>query len=110
MVGAPLQADPERSRAASPIAYVHAGAPPIQIHHGTNDGQVPLAQSVEFADALREAGGDVDLVVVEGSDHFWTGAPDLGAIFDASVAFALRVTALGRETGTGNTDVAPIEA
>lgn len=109
MVGAPLQAEPERSRAASPITYVHAGAPPIQIHHGTVDAQVPFAQSVEFAEALRAAGGDVELVVVEGSDHFWTGAPDLGAIFDASVAFALRVTGLGRETGTGNTDVAPMQ-
>ena len=92
MVGGPLQSDPARSRAASPISYVHAGAPPIQIHHGTNDGQVPFAQSVEFADAHREAGGDVELIVVNGSDHFWTGAPDLAAIFDASLDFARRVT------------------
>ena len=92
MVGAPLQSDPARSRAASPISYVHAGAPPIQIHHGTNDGQVPFAQSVEFADAHREAGGDVELIVVNGSDHFWTGAPDLAAIFDASLDFSRRVT------------------
>jgi acetyl esterase/lipase len=92
MVGAPLQTDPERSRAASPITYVHAEAPPVQIHHGTDDGQVPFAQSVEFADALRRAGGHVELVVVEGSDHFWTGAPDLNAIFDGSLAFARDVT------------------
>ena len=92
MVGAPLQTDPERSRAASPISYVHAAAPPIQIHHGTVDGQVPFAQSVEFADAMRRVDGDVELVVVEGSDHFWTGAPDLTAIFDASLAFAYRVS------------------
>jgi acetyl esterase/lipase len=93
MVGAPLQSDLARSRAASPISYVHAAAPPIQIHHGTNDGQVPFAQSVEFVEAHRQVGGDVDLVVVEASDHFWTGAPDLDAIFDASAAFAHRVTA-----------------
>jgi acetyl esterase/lipase len=92
MVGAPLQSDPARSRAASPIAYVHAGAPPIQIHHGTNDGQVPFAQSVEFVDAQRSSGGEVELIVVQGSDHFWTGAPDLAAIFDASLEFARRVT------------------
>ena len=92
MVGEPLQTDPERSRAASPISYVHAAAPPIQIHHGTADGQVPFAQSVEFAEAMRQAGGNVELIVVEGSDHFWTGAPDLGAIFDASLAFAYRVS------------------
>ncbi len=97
MVGSPLQADPSRTRAASPITYVHAGAPPIQIHHGTNDGQVPFAQSVEFADAQRQAGGDVELIVVEGSDHFWTGAPDLAAIFEATVSFAHRVSSLTKK-------------
>ena len=94
MVGSPLQADPSRTRAASPISYVRADAPPIQIHHGTVDGQVPFAQSVEFAAAQRQAGGDVELIVVEGSDHFWTGAPDLAAIFEASAAFAHRVSSL----------------
>lgn len=92
LVGAALQTDPERTRAASPITYIHAGAPPIQIHHGTADTMVPFAQSVEFTDALGTAGGSVELVVVEGSDHFWTGAPDLAAIFTASLAFATRVT------------------
>lgn len=92
MVGAPLQSDPQRTLAASPINYVHAGAPPVQIHHGTTDSLVPYAQSVEFADALRAAGGDVELIPVEGSDHFWTGAPDIRAIFDTSLAFALRIT------------------
>ena len=92
MVGAPLQTDPSRTQVASPISYVQAGAPPIQIHHGTDDGQVPFAQSMEFVEAHREAGGDVELIVVDGSDHFWTGAPNLAAIFDASMAFARRVT------------------
>ena len=92
MVGAPLQSDPARTRAASPISYVHAVAPPIQIHHGTVDTQVPCAQSIEFVDALRVAGGTADLILVEGSDHFWTGAPDLAAIFQSSLAFALTTT------------------
>jgi acetyl esterase/lipase len=92
MVGAPLQIDPQRTLAASPITYVHAAAPPVQIHHGTADSLVPYAQSVEFADALRAAGGDVELISVEGSDHFWTGAPDIRAIFDTSLAFAHRIT------------------
>jgi acetyl esterase/lipase len=92
MVGAPLQHDPARTRAASPISYVHGSAPPIQIHHGTVDTEVPFTQSVEFAEAQCEAGGAVELVAVEGSNHFWIGAPDLGAIFDASVDFARRVT------------------
>ncbi len=93
LVGAPLQTDPARTSAASPISYVHAAAPPVQIHHGTDDAQVPFAQSVEFVDALRNAGGSAEFVAVDGSDHFWTGAPDLQAIFDASLAFARHVTA-----------------
>jgi acetyl esterase/lipase len=93
MVGVPLQTDPARTLAASPISYVHGSAPPVQIHHGTADTLVPFAQSVEFAEAMREAGGTVELIAVEGSDHFWTGAPDLAGIFDASLAFAQRVTA-----------------
>ena len=93
MVGAPLQVAPDLARAASPITYVHRSAPPIHIHHGTVDTFVPFAQSVEFVEAMRQAGGSVELVTVEGSDHFWIGAPDVAAIFDASLAFAVRVTA-----------------
>ncbi len=93
MVGAPLQQAPDLARAASPISYVHLGAPPIHIHHGTVDTFVPFAQSTEFVEALRAAGGSVELVTVEGADHFWIGAPDVRAIFDASLAFAVRVTA-----------------
>ena len=92
LVGAPLQTDPDRTRLASPISYVHAAAPPIQIHHGTSDRQVPFDQSVEFVDALRTAGGTAELIAVEGSDHFWTGAPNLDVIFQASLAFARHVT------------------
>jgi dipeptidyl aminopeptidase/acylaminoacyl peptidase len=103
MVGVPLQIDPARTLAASPISYVHAGAPPVQIHHGTADTLVPFAQSVQFVEALRATGGSVELVVVEGSDHFWTGAPDLAAIFDASLAFARRITALDGAGGATTT-------
>jgi acetyl esterase/lipase len=93
MVGAPLQDAPAKARAASPITYVHGGAPPIQIHHGSADTFVPYAQSTEFVAALSEVGGSVELITVDGSDHFWIGAPDVSAIFDASVEFARRVTA-----------------
>jgi acetyl esterase/lipase len=93
LVGAPLQSDPARTAAASPITYVHAGAPPIQIHHGTADTLVPFTQSVEFVAALRGAGADAEFIEVAGADHFWIGAPSLEAIFAASLAFARRVTA-----------------
>jgi dipeptidyl aminopeptidase/acylaminoacyl peptidase len=36
--------------------------------HGTVD-PMPVSQSTDFADALRAAGNDVDLAVVEGANH-----------------------------------------
>ena len=92
-VGAPLPAAPDRAAAASPITHVHAGAPPFRIHHGDEDRVVPFEQSASLARALRAVGVAVELVTVPGSDHFWTGAPDLEQIFEASLAFARLVTA-----------------
>lgn len=92
-VGAPLPSAPDAARAASPITYVHAGAPPFQLHHGDEDRVVPYQQSASLAAALQAAGVDVELVTVPGADHFWTGAPSLEAIFESSLAFVRRVTA-----------------
>ncbi|HSB85809.1 MAG TPA: alpha/beta hydrolase [Ilumatobacteraceae bacterium] len=92
LVGAPLQSDPARTAAASPISYVHAGAPPIQIHHGTNDTLVPFAQSVEFVDALHRVGADAEFIPVQDSDHFWAGAASIQEIFDASSRFATQAS------------------
>jgi acetyl esterase/lipase len=82
-----------RAQAASPISHVHAGAPPVQIHHGTADTLVGIHQSIDMVAALKAAGVPVEFIAVEGSEHFWTGAPDLAAIFNASVDFARRMTA-----------------
>ncbi len=46
-----------------------ADNPPILILHGTRDALVPLAQSEEFADALKKAGVDVTLQKFPGSGH-----------------------------------------
>jgi acetyl esterase/lipase len=100
LVGAPLQEQPDRTRAASPISHVHAGAPPIQIHHGNADTLVPFAQSVEFVEALRAAGGDCEFVEVPGADHFWTGAPSLEQIFQSSLRFAQAAAGVSGELRT----------
>lgn len=86
---------PEPARAASPRYQVHADAPPFRILHGTADRLVPFAQSRELADALDEAGVQVELTPVEGADHMWTGA-SAAAVEDVlaeSLAFARAVTA-----------------
>ena len=48
--------------------------------HGTADvgvvhGQVPVDQSERFAERLREAGGRVVLLLLEGAPHGFTGNP-----------------------------------
>ncbi|MEW6262523.1 MAG: alpha/beta hydrolase [Thermodesulfobacteriota bacterium] len=59
----------ELARRASPITYVSADDPPFLIMHGDLDKVVPLAQSEAFAQALREAGVEVNLVVLKGAGH-----------------------------------------
>lgn len=94
LIGAPLGQRPDLATLASPITYVHAGAPPFQLTHGTDDRLVPFGQSVQLAAALEQVGVPADLIPIEGADHFWIGAPSIDAIFESSLAFARR--AVGR--------------
>lgn len=47
---------PERFKAASPISYAHAQAPPFFLLHGEKDELVPCGQARAFCAALRAAG------------------------------------------------------
>lgn len=42
---------------------------PIQLHHGTNDEDVPVDFSIRLAEQVREAGGAVELYTYEGDNH-----------------------------------------
>ena len=53
----------------SPISHVTAGAPPILTFIGTEDPLVPVAQAQTFHAALKQAGVEEELVIVEGQDH-----------------------------------------
>jgi len=57
------------ARKASPIMHVSKDDPPFLIMHGDQDTTVPLQQSLSFADALRETGVAVRLVVLKGAGH-----------------------------------------
>jgi len=46
--------DPDVFRAASPMARVHANAPPVLVIHGTADSIIPVGQARSFVAALRE--------------------------------------------------------
>jgi acetyl esterase/lipase len=87
LLGAPAASVPELARQASPVAYAHAGAPPILLMHGTVDDLVPAAQSVRLAEALDQAGAVVELELVPGATHFWKGASDVAGIMRRSIEF-----------------------
>jgi len=56
----------EPPRAGSPLAQLPLGVPQISIH-GTRDDVVPFEQSARYAAA---AGGEVELIALEGAGHF----------------------------------------
>ncbi|WP_200809827.1 alpha/beta hydrolase [Demequina sp. NBRC 110054] len=91
-LGHAVGADLARARAASPVTHVRTGAAPFHIAHGTDDGAVPPAQSVAFAEALLSAGCDARLTLVPGAGHLWQGEVDREALLDAAIDFCLRVT------------------
>ncbi|MBI5396948.1 MAG: alpha/beta hydrolase [Verrucomicrobia bacterium] len=60
---------PELYRQATPMTHVDKNDPPILILHGTADKTVEVAQSEKFAAALKKAGAEHQLVIVEGGPH-----------------------------------------
>jgi dipeptidyl aminopeptidase/acylaminoacyl peptidase len=73
MLGGRFKDKPELYKKASPLTYVHKDAPPFLIIHGTKDHLVPYNQSVQLEDKLKQVGGKVKLVTVEGADHGFFG-------------------------------------
>jgi acetyl esterase/lipase len=69
LIGVPLNADPAKGDAVSPVHFVSKDDPPFLILHGTADPQVPFAQSVELANALKAAGVEATLQRFPGGGH-----------------------------------------
>lgn len=69
LIGVSLEGNKEKTDAVSPVHYVSKDTPPILILHGTHDALVPLAQSEEFAAALKDKGVEVWLQKLPGSGH-----------------------------------------
>lgn len=71
--------DADMLRRVSPINYLDSIHIPIQIHYGTEDGNVisgtPPEWSVKLTQALRDAGRDVELLRYEGERHSFIGQP-----------------------------------
>ncbi|TYK51043.1 alpha/beta hydrolase [Actinomadura decatromicini] len=86
LLGAPVPAAPSAARAASPVTYAHAGAPPLLLAHGAADRVVPVGQSEQLHRALDEGGADSRLTIVPGADHCFLGA-DVEPLVAQAVAF-----------------------
>ena len=64
----------EQLEAASPAAHAEMVRAPVLLIHGRDDTVVPIAQSRTMQAALETAGKDVELVELEGEDHWLSGA------------------------------------
>ncbi len=67
-IGDPAK-DRDRLARDSPITYASNYQPPVLLIHGSADTIVPAEQSREMEKALKRAGRDVRLIVVDREDH-----------------------------------------
>ncbi len=77
LIGATIGTVPDLERAASPLTYVHADAPPFLLMHGRADNAVPHHQSILLYEALAAAGNDVTLRLVDGLPHTFYNRTEL---------------------------------
>lgn len=83
LVGGPLAEFREVAQAASPLAHASVDDPPMLIVHGGRDVEVPTAQAVGLDRALRAAGTDSRLVLIDAAGHavpLTSGSPGGNAV------------------------------
>jgi acetyl esterase/lipase len=73
LLGGALSEKKEEARRASPVLYASKDDPPFLIVHGDEDRTVALDQSKRLEKALKNAGADVQLLVVKGGGHGFRG-------------------------------------
>ncbi len=78
-------ANPEFWESISPIFHVSEISGPIQLHHGTADGEVPVLFSERLEEALTNAEKEVEMYTYDGDDH--NISANLGTALQRSVEF-----------------------
>ena len=73
--------------AISPTSAAAKADAPVLLIHGKDDVVVPYDQSSAMAGALRRAGKPVELVTLEGGDHWLTDEASRAAMLSSIVAF-----------------------
>jgi acetyl esterase/lipase len=80
------QATPENIAAASPTTYISDKFAPTIFIHGTKDGTIPVASSVDFFTKLHALNVPSTLTLIQGADHaFDNNAPDAVEVMAASI-------------------------
>lgn len=85
------RSDVQALRARSPLSRAASVARPLLLMHGTDDPVVPIESTVEFAGAVRRAGGDVELHVFDGEGHGFRQHDNKRREYELMTAFADRV-------------------
>ena len=85
--------DVAKYRERSPLAYADRIDVPLLVMHGDDDPVVPLSSTRAFVTRMRDAGGDVDLVVMEGEGHGFRQPANRRADFELTGAFLTRLVA-----------------
>ena len=80
LIGTAVSTSPREVQLANPVNYVRPGAPPFLILHGESDALVPWQQSWLLFEALRDAGNDTTLVLLENLGHGFFNNPKLDAV------------------------------
>lgn len=73
----------------SPTQYARQADAPVLLIHGKDDQVVPYGQSILMRDALRRAKKDVELITLDGEDHYLSQAATRKQMLKASVEFVL---------------------
>ncbi len=73
--------------AYSPALQASAIKAPVLLIHGKDDTVVPFEQSTVMLDAMRKAGGNVEMVTLKAEDHWLSRGPTRTQMLEATVAF-----------------------
>lgn len=65
----------QRSAEVSPLPWLDGQEPPFLLFHGTEDTLIPVSESELFVQKVVEAGGEAELVIVEGALHGFFARP-----------------------------------
>ncbi len=91
--------DADALAAVSPSKIAARAGAPILLIHGRDDTVVPFSHAIRMQDALKAAGKPVELVELNGEDHWLSRSPSRKATLSKSLEFINRH--IGETAGVG---------